>query len=282
MSSTLTAGSSIWKKLKSSYMAKAMYVTAAITAFPTFATDDVFKKFQARVRNGSKKRQRFCSNDVVQHLSDSDFKFPFRLSRRSFASLVDILLRNLQRDEVQVARSSGGAFQPDSRLAITLRILAGGSYIDQMLSFRIGRSTTYAIFHENVRAIFDEILMPRVPVNEPDALEMLTADFHSSRKPANLLRGCIGALDGIVIAIQKPPDEYVPRTFYCRKGIYALPVKAIVNARYRFVYMTSKCVGSTHDSVAFHVSALARKLGMEACLTGTGLLQIGHTCAATG
>ncbi len=102
--------------------------------------------------------------------------------------------------------------------------------------------------------------MPGVPLNKPVALEMLAAEFHSSRKPVNPLCGCIGALDGIAIAIQKPPDEYVPRNFYCRKGIYALPVQAMVDARNRFVYMTSQCVGSTHDFVAFHVSAFARKL----------------------
>ncbi len=80
--------------------------------------------------------------------------------------------------------SSGGAIQFDTRLSITLRILAGGPYIDQILSFRIG---TYAIFHETVRVMFDEINMPGVLLNEPDALEMLAAEFHSSRKPANPL-----------------------------------------------------------------------------------------------
>ncbi len=124
-----------------------------------------------------------------------------------------------------------------------------------------------------VRAIFDEIPMAGVPPDEPDALEMLAVEFNSSRKPANHFYGCVGALDGLAIAIQKPPDEYVSRFFYCRKGIYALPVQAMVDARYRFIYMTSKCVGSTHDSIAFHVSALARKVR-------DGVLPCGYWIAA--
>lgn len=51
----------------------------------------------------------------------------------------------LERDTEQVARSSGSIIEPDVRIGLTLRILAGGSYMDAMMLFSIGVSTILEI-----------------------------------------------------------------------------------------------------------------------------------------
>ena len=77
---------------------------------------------------------------VTQHLSDSEFRRGFRMTRSSFMLLLSRLNHHLVRDKYQTTRSSGGVVQPNVRLAITLRLLAGGSYHDQMICWGVGRS----------------------------------------------------------------------------------------------------------------------------------------------
>ena len=214
----------------------------------------------ARIRKPSRTRFRVTFQIIVSNLSDAEFRRAFRVSKTSFQRLLNALSLALDRDVNQARRSSGGEVESAVRLAVTLRMLAGGSYHDQMLSFNLGRSTVFQIFHDTISAIVKTLKMPGVPLHDVDKLMELSTRFNESRQNPSPLFGCVGALDGISIAIQKPPDEYVPRNFYCRKGMYAMPVQAIVDSRYRFLYMSCRCVGSTHDSVAFHVSSMARRL----------------------
>ena len=128
-----------------------------------------------------------------------------------------------------------------------------------MLSWQIRSSTEFTVFRETITAINKEIDMPGIPFNDENALLHLSSGFASTRSAHNPLRGCIGSLHEIAIKIVKPPDKFAPRNYYCRKGFYALPVLAVVDASYRFLYMSCRCSGSTHDSVAFDVSSLAGK-----------------------
>ncbi len=104
--------------------------------------------------------------------------------------------------------------------------------------------------HETVEFINKKLHMPGIPLNDEEQLLCLAKDFQISRRVASPLFGCVGALDGICIEISKQKDDYVPRKFYCRKGMYAIPVQAVVNSAYMFMYMSATCAGSTHDSVA--------------------------------
>ena len=61
------------------------------------------------------------------------------------------------------------------------------------------------------------------------------------------------------------------RTFIVGRGMYALPVQAVVASKLRFLYMSFRCSGSTHDAVAFDTSELAAKLRSGAMRPGYGL-----------
>ena len=56
-----------------------------------------------------------------------------------------------------------------------------------------------------------------------------------------LLTGCVGALDGLSIKIERPsPDEVGdPLEFYNRKGYYALVLQAICDHKWRFLFGSS-------------------------------------------
>jgi hypothetical protein len=62
----------------------------------------------------------------------------FRLDRDSFYELVEVLNNKIQRDAMKAACSSGSPITTVTRLAVTLRWIAGGSYID--LCFACGVS----------------------------------------------------------------------------------------------------------------------------------------------
>jgi DDE superfamily endonuclease len=60
----------------------------------------------------------------------------------------------------------------------------------------------------------------------------------------------------------------MPRVSYTRKGFYALPIQARVDAKYKFRFMSRKVVGSTHDILAWSVSGLSKALAGGSMIPG--------------
>jgi hypothetical protein len=181
------------------------------------------------------------------------------MSQSTFMALLTILQRDLMRDMRMALRSSGGRVEPAVRLALTIRMLAGASYLDVMLVFRIASSTVYDVFHSTVSIITKLIAMPGLPVSRSDLRSLATA-FICSRKPPNPLYGCSGAVDVICIEIQKPLNGFGPRAFYCRKCMYAIPSQALVDANYRFLYLSAKYADCTPDGISWESSSVGMRL----------------------
>jgi hypothetical protein len=72
----------------------------------------------------------------------------FRLDRDSFYELVEVLDSKIKRDAMKAPCSSGSPISTVTRLAVTLRWVAGGSYTD--LCFAWGVSV--ASFYSRIRA----------------------------------------------------------------------------------------------------------------------------------
>ena len=159
--------------------------------------------------------------------SDKEFERAFRMTRCSFYVLLETLRDDLKRREARTT------IKPAARLGITLRLLAGGSYLDEMRHYGIGRTTVYEIFKDTRRSILRKLRFPD-PLQSDEKLQLLADDFKSSRKTMSPLTGCIGALDGICIKIKQPESHHGPAGFYCRKGYYSVPVQALVDSQYRF------------------------------------------------
>ena len=95
------------------------------------------------------------------------------------------------------------------------------------------------------------------PHNDCNWLERVSDGF--SRGGTSVLRGCIGALDGIAIKIKEPSRNDVPNSssYYNRKGFFALNVQAMCDSFYTFTYVGCLAAGSTHDSTAYGITSLA-------------------------
>lgn len=70
----------------------------------------------------------------------------------------------------------------------------------------------------------------------------------------------MGAVDGIAIEITKPRGVNDFAQHWSRRGYYALPVQALVDRYFRFMFVSVKCVGSTHDSLAIRATKLSNEL----------------------
>ena len=92
---------------------------------------------ETRDRGPNVHRDRFGAMLDMIHLTDRQFHARFRMSRMRYGALLDTIRHELERDEKEAIRSSGDPVFPYLQLAIGLRYLAGGSYLDIADAYKV-------------------------------------------------------------------------------------------------------------------------------------------------
>lgn len=239
-------------------------VLAVVTALKTGALNlsQLLRQRALRSRIGRTPNQHYDRMDwpsFKERLDDFTFRRYYRLGRDDFAVLLELLRPHLAVDETMSRRGSPSTpVTPELQLSMALRIFAGGSYLDIMLLHGVHRSTLYKSLWRVVDALNNtQELGLSFPINNQDGLRKLASDFQTERNSP--FGSCVGALDGLVIEIVRPsvPNS---KSYYNRKGFFGLPLQAMVDAHYKFLFASMKTTGSTHDAIGFAVSALGRKL----------------------
>lgn len=131
---------------------------------------------------------------------------------------------------------------------------------DLVMSFRLGSSSIYWIFHETLLVLRDDLQVPGAPTKDTENIRVLADEFRRYRSTLSLLYGCVGAMDRISEQIEKPYVLYVPRNYFCRKGFYSRVVQAAVECKLRFKYMSCMRASTAHGSTAFGISFQALTL----------------------
>lgn len=90
------------------------------------------------------KRNRGYAIHEIDIMSDDTFKKMFRIDRRTFYELVDELNQQITRNDQKAINSTGSAIPMSTRLAVTLRWLAGGQYLDLCFAWGLGKSTFFS------------------------------------------------------------------------------------------------------------------------------------------
>ena len=165
-------------------------------------------------------------------------------------------------------KTSGGYLSGEIKVAITLRLLAGASYLDVSQIFDVSYSTCYDILHKVTEEWFcnDCVAEYKLEKNldDPKKLYKILEIFTSKGRSNGIFGGIIGALDGWLVKIKSPSwvNDGVKNsgTYFSRKGFFALNVQVIVDREKRILWRSISSKGSEHDSAAFKDSELYARL----------------------
>jgi DDE superfamily endonuclease len=202
-------------------------------------------------------------------LSPNTFKKMFRVDRETFDEVMERITPFVKvPNEVKAFNSSGGPITLKTRLAVSLRWLAGGSYLDLCFAWGIAFSTFYhptGVLWPTLEAI-DKAFPMGFPVQDISRLEELATGF--SEHSSGILDGCVLALDGFGVPTRQPFDWEVerPRDYRFRKGGFAIIVLAGCDSKARFICASCSHSGSTNDIIAWQDSELFEAIEVEKLL----------------
>ena len=150
------------------------------------------------------------------------------MNRRTFLNLCNLIESNVGVDEYKSERyletlenqnspvgrmsranaaTTSGFVSGEVKLAITLRILAGGSYLDLFVIYNIFQIHAYKIFHHTLSNWIcnDEIfsINGEQYLNDLDGMKEVAKGFEQNCR-CGVFRGCIGAVDGWLVIISQP------------------------------------------------------------------------------
>ena len=159
--------------------------------------------------------------EEMGRLDPSIFKKMFRVDRLTFEEIVGKITPFLRlRNSTKARNSSGSEISITTRLAVTLRWLAGASYLDLCFAWGISSSSFYSrrgVLWPTISAI-DKAFSMGFPVNDIGRLEQLAEGFrvHSG----GIMDGCVLALDGLGVLVRCPFKDDVERQrdYRFRKG----------------------------------------------------------------
>ncbi|XP_053968071.1 uncharacterized protein LOC128869531 isoform X2 [Anastrepha ludens] len=198
-----------------------------------------------------------------QSNGDKFFKNNFRMERSCFEKLCSKLEK--------IAKRKTNYRNPISlkkRVAIALYALGSSSeYRSIGHLFGVGKATVCKIlieFCNEVGTSLAPIYLKNFPLTRAQ-IENGVADFNAMGYPQ-----CIGAIDGCHIEIHPRKEEAID--YYNYKGWYSVVLLALVDAKYRFVYIHCGSPGRCNDSGIFEKSSLKRELQSCARLDELSLL----------
>lgn len=191
------------------------------------------------------------------------FERTFLLKSDSFAKLLSYLYDDLVVDEYYSEKRTGiPALSPAERLALTLRYLKGGSYLDIRLLFGCSVPHFYAIRNTVLMAICTH---PELQIKLPKTPEEIqyVKDGFKSLSSDGLFSGCRYVLDGWLCRIHAPksteccnPKQYFSGHYKCT----GLNVQAATDHHCRFVSYNMDQPGSVFDLNALSHWSLVRNM----------------------
>ena len=133
-----------------------LYLLSNLPNALNFEGDSFLYDNRPQVRRGNM----HCNREIILQWSnaieDSMFIRQFRLCREDFHFVLQKVKPIVGKDVQQAMNSSGSSITPQLMLMITLRILAGASYLD-MIHYHVHVDSVNKIFWDTVTAIHDAV-----------------------------------------------------------------------------------------------------------------------------
>jgi hypothetical protein len=208
------------------------------------------------LRAKKKKRKRRDPDVLLQEsLDDGMFQREYRMSYESFCKLFDELRDGLR---LSPRNSRDDAILPKTKLMMTIRFLAGASYIDILRVHGVSRQAVYKHVKIVIGLIADNARIGAVEWPETsEACAQFALQWAGKSGPSafrGLHQTCIAALDGILFQTKAPTKKETKRPNDYRSGHkkqIGLNVQAICDAMLRFMSLSCRCPGKTNDWMAY-------------------------------
>jgi hypothetical protein len=216
------------------------------------------------LRKCNVKRDRSLIIEWANSVEDEMFRRQFRLTRHDFYYVLIKIEIDLKKNVQQAVNSSGSSVSPFLMLLITLRILAGASYLD-MIHYHVHIDSVASIVWETVCSMHKRIDNINVAQNESECRVLANewAKIQQCRWGSFMTPGTIYAGDGLVIEIQQPSVKDLRGraigVFRNRKGLWGLIAQGFCNANTRFSVFDVKWPGGTNDIIAYNMTDLCAK-----------------------
>lgn len=216
----------------------------------------VIEENTPREREPNKHRNRRQALKNIDLLTERQFKRRFRMSKDRFSVLLDAIREDIRVDEHMAEISSGDPVFEYLQLAICIRYLAGGSYLDIADAHAVHETTVMPIVWKVIEAINKRVQNISFPFSNLEKLHEHAKTFFSV---STELPGTVAAGDGIALNIQAPTIDAVHgdvRSQFSRKGFYTYSVVAFCDAALRIMAVTAEQCGSTGDGMQHSCSWL--------------------------
>jgi hypothetical protein len=196
---------------------------------------------------------------VEKLIHEEDFDRTYRMSVEAFNTLVDLLRPMITPNLIKALNSCVEPIYPEIAVAVALRWLAGGSYLDLKNVYGISRSTVFRLRDMFLDAVLEcSALEIRFP-DTPEEIEKVRWQFEA-KSTDKVMRGCVGAMDGMLALTKQPSladSNGNPRAYHSgHYNDYGVNVQAICDARLRFLFFAVAAPGRTGDLVAYELLSI--------------------------
>ena len=204
--------------------------------------------------------------NFVEHVSrlrrQNRFSRMYRMSFNAFLVLVELLTPRFETVDNHHWKSGDYRIMPYLIVAIGIRYLAGGSYLDIATLFRISNSSFYRCVGIFVVAVNQ---CPQLEIKFPKTAEEChqQAIHFRSMSSEDVIRGCVGALDGCFIRIKAPGLKQAANVVAYYSGHYedyGINVQASCNHRCQFNFVAIAAPASVGDARAIRKTSFPTKL----------------------
>ena len=216
------------------------------------------------------------------------FDRTYRMSVTAFYRLLDLL-----RDDLMTMNESqhGGyhdtdAVEPELIMAIGIRWLAGGSYVDIRHVYGCSVASVFRF-----RDLFMEAVLNcnELDIVFPDTDEELysTESKFSDKSSERTMVGCVGAIDGLFVKVHRPSMKecgYNPQAYFSGHYMaHGLNIQAICDSDRCFTFFGVVAPGKASDQVAFERTSIHEQimaLPMGKYLVGDAAYQVSNVVLA--
>jgi hypothetical protein len=210
-------------------------------------------------RSEKYQHHRLCWEEHLEKLQhEGMFSRTYRMSYEAFMKLLLFIRPKLLCRTGNPVQAGSELIKPEIVMAIALRWLAGGSYIDIRHAYFCSVPSIYRCRDTFIDAICScealDIIFPETPEEIRAAV-----DAFSARSSNKILRGCIGALDGFLAKINCPSMEDCENNqdayFSGHYQTHGINVQAVCDHKSRFIFLL--LLLQVKQRIKLHLSALA-------------------------